>query len=63
MAVGPAGEAARVRSLLREHFAGEVANLCPLAGGEFSRAFAFTVDDQAYVVRVSAFAHAAEAFA
>ena len=63
MAVGPAGEAARVRALVREQFAGEVADLCPLAGGEFSRAFAFTVDDQAYVVRVSPFAHAAEAFA
>jgi hygromycin-B 4-O-kinase len=63
MVVRPDGEAARVRAVLRERFAGEVADLRPLAGGEFSRAFGFVVDDRAYVVRVSSFPHAAEAFA
>jgi hygromycin-B 4-O-kinase len=59
----PEGDAARVRALLRAQLGVEVADLQPLAGGEFSRAFAFTADDRAYVVRVSAFPLAAEAFA
>jgi hygromycin-B 4-O-kinase len=54
---------AGVRALLREHVGSEVAGLHRLAGGEFSRAFAFQIDGRAYVVRVSAFPHAAEAFA
>jgi hygromycin-B 4-O-kinase len=56
-------DAARVRALLRERFAPDAGELHPLAGGEFSRAFAFTVDGRDYVVRVSTFPHAAEAFA
>lgn len=53
----------RVQALLRERFAGEIADVLPLAGGEFSRAFAFTVGGRDYVVRLNAHAHAAEAFA
>lgn len=63
MAAQSEGDAARVRALLRARFAADVAGIRPLAGGEFSRAFAFTSGDRAYVVRLSAFAHAAEAFA
>lgn len=59
----PEEDAARVRALVREQFGSEVADVRPLSGGEFSRAFAFTAAGRAYVVRVSAFAHAAEAFA
>jgi hygromycin-B 4-O-kinase len=59
----PEGDAARVRALLREQLGAEVAHLRPLAGGEFSRAFAFDHDGRGYVARVSAFPHAAEAFA
>jgi hygromycin-B 4-O-kinase len=59
----PDGDASRVRELLRERFAGEVADLRPLAGGVFSRAFAFTAGGRAYVVRLNTAAHAAEGFA
>jgi hygromycin-B 4-O-kinase len=52
-----------LRALLREHVAGEVGELEPLAGGAFSRAFAFSADGRQYVVRVSEVGHAAEAFA
>lgn len=53
----------RVRALLREHFAAGVGEIYPLAGGEFSRAFAFEAADGAFVVRVSASPHAAEVYA
>jgi hygromycin-B 4-O-kinase len=61
--LAPRDDTARVRALLRERFAGEIADVLPLAGGEFSRAFAFTAGSRDYVVRLSAHAHAAEAFA
>jgi hygromycin-B 4-O-kinase len=54
---------ARVLALLREQLGGAVAAPRRLAGGEFSRAFAFDLDGRGYVVRVSAFEHAEEAFA
>ncbi len=63
MALDPGDDAARVRNLLRGRFADEVAGVLPLAGGEFSRDFAFTAGGRDYVVRLSAHAHAAEAFA
>ena len=53
----------RVRALLREHFAPGVGEIRPLAGGEFSRAFAFDAPDGAFVVRVSTSPHAAEVYA
>lgn len=56
-------DAARVRALLREQFAGEVEDMRPLAGGFFSRAYAFTTGGRAYVVRLNSAAHAAEGFA
>ena len=56
-------DATRVRALLREQFADEVGDVRPLAGGEFSRAFAFTAGGRAYVVRLNSAAHAAEGFA
>jgi hygromycin-B 4-O-kinase len=63
MDVKPAVDAARVRDLLREQFADDADAVRPLAGGEFSRAFAFTAGGRAYVVRLNAAAHAAEGFA
>jgi len=63
MAHGTGGDIGRVRALLRERFGGEVTEVRPLAGGEFSRAFAFAAGGRAYVVRLGAFVHAAEAFA
>ncbi|CAA9560913.1 MAG: hypothetical protein AVDCRST_MAG88-1493 [uncultured Thermomicrobiales bacterium] len=63
MVVQSRGDVARVRALLREQFAGEVTDVRPLAAGEFSRAFAFDAGGRAYVVRLSAFGDAAEAFA
>jgi hygromycin-B 4-O-kinase len=56
---------AQVRALLRDQFGADVEDvvLVRLAGGEFSRAFAVTVDGRGYVVRLSKFDHAAEAFA
>jgi hygromycin-B 4-O-kinase len=56
-------DAAWLRDLLREHVAGSVADLRHLAGGEVSQAFAFTVGDRAYVLRLSANEYAGEAFA
>ena len=53
----------RVRPLLQERFGGDVGKLEPLAGGAFSRAFAFSAGGRGYVVRVSEVGHAAEAFA
>lgn len=63
MIPGPEGVAARVRALLREHVAGEVGEVRPLAGGVFSRAFACTAGGRDYVVRLNSAAHAAEGFA
>ena len=53
----------RVHSLLHPHFASVSADLRRLAGGEFSRAFAFEADDRPYVVRVSLSPYAAEVYA
>ncbi len=55
--------AARVQLLLREQFGGAVEAFEPLAGGEFSRAFAFVAGGRSYVVRFSPYPHAVEAFA
>ena len=63
MALKPEADATRVRALLREQFAGEVADVLPLPGGAFSRAFAFTAGGRGYVVRLSAAPQAAESFA
>ena len=54
----------RLRTVLREclHI-DDVSELEPLPGGVFSRAFAFRAGGQAYVARLSAYGHAAEAFA
>lgn len=54
---------ARVRTLMAAHAPGPVTAVLPLAGGEFSRAFAVIAADQSYVVRLSAYPHAAEAYA
>jgi hygromycin-B 4-O-kinase len=63
MDVKPMVDAAGARDLLRERFADDAADVQPLAGGEFSRAFAFTAGGRAYVIRINAAAHAAEGFA
>jgi hygromycin-B 4-O-kinase len=55
--------AVRVQTLLRVQFDGTVEALESLAGGEFSRAFAFVAGGQSYVVRYSPHPHAVEAFA
>ena len=57
------GDLALVRALLRAQFVIDVADVVPLVGGEFSRAFACTIGEGGYVVRLSAFGHATEAFA
>jgi hygromycin-B 4-O-kinase len=56
-------ESVWLRALLRGQFATEIADVLPLTGGEFSRAFAFTADGQPYVIRLNPFDHAVEAFA
>jgi hygromycin-B 4-O-kinase len=56
-------EATRVRAWLRERFAPDAGDVRRLAGGEFSRAFAFTSGGGDYVIRLNAAAHAAEGFA
>ena len=63
MEVKPTVDATLARDLLREQFADDADDVRPLAGGEFSRAFAFTAGGRAYVVRINAAAHAAEGFA
>src|SRR3712207_1991468 len=55
--------AVRVQSLLAARGFGQVADLRPLAGGEFSRAFAFDADSRALVVRVSEMVFADEVYA
>lgn len=52
-----------VRQMVRRHLAAEVTDVHRLSGGEFSRAYAVTVAEQAYVVRLNAHDHAPEAFA
>jgi hygromycin-B 4-O-kinase len=54
---------ARVRALARAYLPDEAVEVRPLAGGEFSSAFALTSGGRAYVLRVNAAAHAVEAFA
>ena len=53
----------RVRALLAARFATPIADLRPLVGGEFSRAFAFDAAEGAFVIRVNDSPHAAESFA
>ena len=53
----------QVRALLRQHFMSVGVDLRLLAGGEFSRAFAFDADGRPYVIRVSASPHAPEVYA
>lgn len=52
-----------VHALLREQIGDDVADVHPLAGGFFSRAFAATAGGREYVVRLNPGAHAAESFA
>jgi hygromycin-B 4-O-kinase len=54
---------ASVRTLLQPHFTSVDTDLRPLAGGEFSRAFAFDADGRPYVIRVSLSPHASEVYA
>jgi hygromycin-B 4-O-kinase len=63
MGVGRDEIGERVRAVLAERFGAGVGALEPLAGGEFSRAFAFATGGRAYVVRFSAYPHAVEAYA
>lgn len=50
-------------ALLHARFATDAADIRPLAGGFFSRAFAFTAGARAYVLRLSSAPQAAESFA
>jgi hygromycin-B 4-O-kinase len=59
----PVADVARTRALLRRIFADDAAAVRPLAGGLFSRAYAFTAGGQDYVIRLNTAAHAAEGFA
>lgn len=59
----PDSDITLAREVLARHFAGEVADLQPLAGGFFSRAFGFVADGCPYVLRLNTAAHAAEGFA
>jgi hygromycin-B 4-O-kinase len=52
-----------LRALVRDRLGCPVERLEPLADGEFSRAHAFTCHGRGYVVRVSQFPHASEAYA
>ncbi len=63
MTPAPTDDEALVRAVLREHGADEVGDLEPLKGGVFSRAYGFQAGGQAFVIRLSRAAHAAEAFA
>lgn len=55
---------ARLRALLREHVpSGEIAELEPLRGGVFARAFGFRAGGRRYVARLSSFDHSAEGYA
>ncbi|MCC6174669.1 MAG: aminoglycoside phosphotransferase family protein [Chloroflexi bacterium] len=56
-------EVADVRALLHEQWSDDVADLCTLPGGVFTRTFGFRTDGKDYVVRLSTYGHAAEAFA
>lgn len=63
MALTWAAAEGRVRALLGARYRDGIAGLRPLAGGEFSRAFAFDAAGGAFVVRVSDSPHAAEVYA
>ena len=63
MTMKPAADIARTLALLRRRFASDAADVRPLAGGVFSRAYAFTAGGQGYVIRLNTAAHAAEGFA
>ncbi|HEX5505285.1 MAG TPA: aminoglycoside phosphotransferase family protein [Thermomicrobiales bacterium] len=58
-----AGDVARARDLLRERFAADAADVAPVAGGVFSRAYGFTAGGRRYVVRFNAVPQADESFA
>jgi hygromycin-B 4-O-kinase len=59
----PATDVANTLALLRRRFADDAAGVRPLAGGVFSRAYAFTAGGQDYVIRLNTAAHATEGFA
>ena len=63
MVVDREADAARVRALLSEQIGDDVAEVHPLAGGFFSRAFAANAGGREYVVRLNPGAHAGESFA
>jgi hygromycin-B 4-O-kinase len=63
MTLKPAADVTHTRALLRQRFAGDAAEVRPLTGGVFSRAYAFTAAGQGYVIRLNTAAHAAEGFA
>jgi hygromycin-B 4-O-kinase len=54
---------ATVTAFVQEHFAADAGEVERLAGGEFSRAYAFTTPAGAYVIRFNTAPHAAESFA
>ncbi|HEY8599292.1 MAG TPA: aminoglycoside phosphotransferase family protein [Thermomicrobiales bacterium] len=53
----------QVRAVMNQHFGSVDADLRPLVGGEFSRAFAFDAAGYPYVIRVSDSPHAGEVYA
>jgi hygromycin-B 4-O-kinase len=61
--VNQGADAVLVHALLSEHIGDDVADVYPLAGGFFSRAFAAAAGGREYVARLNAGAHAAESFA
>lgn len=63
MVVNREADAVLVRALLSEQVGNDVADVRPLAGGFFSRAFAATAGGSEYVVRLNAGVHAQESFA
>jgi hygromycin-B 4-O-kinase len=63
MTAAPMEEIAQVTAILHAHVTTEATDIEPLRGGVFSRAFAFTTDGRGYVIRLSAFGHAAASFA
>jgi hygromycin-B 4-O-kinase len=63
MAADRRGDVLDVRALLPPHFGDVVGDVYPLAGGFFSRAYAFTAAGRSYVIRLNTAAHAAEGFA
>lgn len=63
MTATPMEDIAGVKALLHAHVAAEATDIAPLKGGVFSRAFAFSANGRGYVIRLSAFDHAAASFA